>query len=99
MDFCHGSDSPVSDTQWVAVSVLAPFGGRDRVVLEFDAPNKKAAAAEYARRVERKEVEPGLAVMARVEYDNLNASVTQSRLAHQREKDNARFRPGARRHD
>ena len=87
----------MSDRQWVAVSVLAPFGGRDHIVLEFTAPDKKAAAAEYARRVANKDVEAGLAVMARVEYDNLNASVTQSRLAHQREKDNARFRPGVRR--
>ena len=89
----------MSEIRWIAVSVMAPFGGRDRVVLEFTAANKKAALAEYAQRVARKEVEAGLAVMSRLEYDNLNASVTQSRLAHQREKDNARFRPGVRRHD
>lgn len=74
----------MSDVGWVAVDVMAPFGGRDRVVLEFTAPNKKAAAAAYAERVARKEVQAGLAVMSRLEYDNLNESVTNSRLEHAR---------------
>lgn len=68
---------------------MAPVGGRDVIVAELESKTKLEANAEYRRRVNAGELEPGLTVISREAAAIVNDSIDNARRIRAREENRA----------
>jgi hypothetical protein len=59
--------------KWLVIEVLRPTGGKDRIVREVDAPDKRSAQAEADRLAALGFCPANCRVVSRIEYEALNS--------------------------
>ena len=58
----------VTDIRWVIVRPNAPLGGKDVILAEFTAPDRRAARLQLTQSLNAGDVPAGSVVMSRVEF-------------------------------